>query len=518
MVTQTSHNADEPLGILPQLFVYLSYGMLFLFGYLRDWIDNILFPSKKTKKEGFAPLTNSFEDFFRRRLYSRIIDIFNRPITGAAAGEINVLKYDFKNKRVIDFAHANKSSLGEYNNKLQIINKNINMDKDTGLMKFPEFNNTDYIKCVNFSSYNYLGFGQPGHPICEPNVLKTIDKYGISMCNSPIYGQSDIQKELENKIASFLNVDDSMVFGMGWGVNSTAIPVLVGKGCLIISDSKNHNSIVVGARTSGAVIRTFKHNDPINLENKIRKYIIEGQPRSHRPWKKILIIIEGVYSMEGSVCKLREIIKIKKRYNCYLYLDEAHSIGACGNTGRGVCELTGVDTKDIDILMGTFTKSFGAIGGYIAGKKELINTIRGICATNLFGTGLSPACQKQVLSVLEILDTKDGRNKIKQLHKVSDYIRKTLRRLGFSTLGEKGTAIIPVLIGLPAKFPVVSRELLKRGFACVVVGFPAVPIGTGRIRLCLSSNHTMDQINKFCDTMSKLGDILKLKYVNRILG
>ena len=138
-------------------------------------------------------------------------------------------------------------------------------------------------------------------------------------------------------------------------------------GSLIISDSINHNSIVTGARASGAKIRTFSHDDMEALENIVRRAIIEGQPRKRRPWEKILIIVEGVYSMEGDICDLKEVARIKKKYKCYLYLDEAHSIGAVGSTGRGVCEYAGVDTKDIDILMGTFTKSFGAIGGYIAG-------------------------------------------------------------------------------------------------------------------------------------------------------
>ena len=128
---------------------------------------------------------------------------------------------------------------------------------------------------------------------------------------------------------------------------------------------------MTGARASGAKIKTFPHDDMDALEKIIRRAIIEGQPRTRRPWKKILIIVEGVYSMEGEVCDLASVVEIKKKYKCYLYLDEAHSIGAVGDTGRGVCEYAGVDTTDIDIMMGTFTKSFGAIGGYIAGSYSI---------------------------------------------------------------------------------------------------------------------------------------------------
>merc|ERR1740130_2077843 len=152
-----------------------------------------------------------------------------------------------------------------------------------------------------------------------------------------------------------------MVFGMGFGTNSTGIPALIGKGGLIISDNNNHSSIVAGARSSGAHIKVFQHNDAQNLEAVVRRAIIEGQPRTHRPWSKILIMVEGIYSMEGELCPLASIIAVKKKYNCYLYVDEAHSIGALGKQGGGICEQSGVDPTDVDVLMGTFTKSFGAV-------------------------------------------------------------------------------------------------------------------------------------------------------------
>ena len=208
-------------------------------------------------------------------------------------------------------------------------------------------------------------------------------------------GNTDVHQKLETVVADFVGVEDAMIFGMGWGVKATAIPALVGKGCLIISDSINHNSIVTGARLSGAKIKTFHHDDIAALERTVRNAIIEGQPRTHRPWKKILIIVEGVYSMEGEVCDLAGVVEVKKKYKCYLYLDEAHSIGAVGKTGRGVCEYAGIDPKDIDIMMGTFTKSFGAIGGYIAGLYALFTMFsvgsgnvpgKSDCSENFLGT------------------------------------------------------------------------------------------------------------------------------------
>ncbi|EDL02946.1 serine palmitoyltransferase, long chain base subunit 2, isoform CRA_b, partial [Mus musculus] len=148
------------------------------------------------------------------------------------------------------------------------------------------------------------------------------------------------------------------------------------QGCLILSDELNHASLVLGARLSGATIRIFKHNNMQSLEKLLKDAIVYGQPRTRRPWKKILILVEGIYSMEGSIVRLPEVIALKKKYKAYLYLDEAHSIGALGPSGRGVVDYFGLDPEDVDVMMGTFTKSFGASGGYIGGKKELIDYLR----------------------------------------------------------------------------------------------------------------------------------------------
>jgi len=309
-----------------------------------------------------------------------------------------------------------------------------------------------------------------------------------------------------------------MIFGMGWGVNATAIPALVGKGSLIISDSINHNSIVTGARTSGAKIKTFPHDDMDALESIIRRAIISGQPRTHRPWKKILIIVEGVYSMEGEVCDLSKVVEIKKKYKCYLYLDEAHSIGAVGKTGRGVCEYCGVDTKDIDILMGTFTKSFGAIGGYIAGKKSLVDPVRQICASQMFSAGLSPPCVAQVLAAFEVIMSEEGKERIKRLHDNSDLMRKELSDAGLYVVGDYGSAVIPMLICQPGKIAYTARLLFERGIAVVVVGFPAVPILFSRIRFCVSANHTKEQILDAVKKIKEVAHVTHLYYKRKVLG
>jgi len=184
---------------------------------------------------------------------------------------------------------------------------------------------------------------------------------------------------------------------MGFATNSLLIPSLCGSGTLIISDSENHASIAVGVKSSGSKVCVFNHNDPKSLERIIRDSIVQGQPKKNRAWKKIVIIIEGIYSMEGETCKLKEIVEIKKKYKCFLYVDEAHSIGALGSRGRGICDFTGVNPNEIDILMGTFTKSFGSVGGYIASSKEIISFLR---KKKVFHIFIHKLCQLLVLNKL----------------------------------------------------------------------------------------------------------------------
>ena len=175
-----------------------------------------------------------------------------------------------------------------------------------------------------------------------------------------------------------------------------------GKGVLIISDALNHSSIVEGVRGSGARVQPFAHNDMEHLEAILRRATHFGQPNG-RPWRKIIIMVEGIYSMEGQFCRLREIVALKKKYNAYLYLDEAHSIGAVGPRGRGVTDYLGVPTSEVDVMMGTFTKSFGSVGGYIASSPELIAQLKRHSSGYLYAPAMSVPAVQQALSALEVI-------------------------------------------------------------------------------------------------------------------
>ncbi len=434
----------------------------------------------ESQRPGYAPLVKDFSEFFTRRLYTRSRDCWNRPISGIAGPQFQVLE------RVSD----------DYNKTFRLTGRKV--------------------EAVNFCSYNYLGFAELTSS-CQGDSIRALERYGASTCAPSLsLGYTQVHRELEETTAEFVGKEAAMVFGMGFATNSLGLPALMGKGSLIISDALNHTSIVVGARSSGAKIRVFKHNSPQDLEAVIREAIAEGQPRTHRPWTKIMIVIEGIYSMEGETSSLAEIIAIKKRYKCYLYLDEAHSIGALGRTGRGVVEALGCDTRDVDIMMGTFTKSFGSVGGYIAGDRALINYLRLNSAGTVYADAISVVCAQQALSALRVIMGKDGTTtgvrKIKALRDNSDYMRHRLMEMGFEVLGNEGSPVIPFLIYNPAKISAVSRLCLERGLAIVVVGFPATSVIESRCRLCVSAAHTREDIDFALKVLDEVGDRVGLKY------
>lgn len=474
----------EETPLIIAIFTYLGYGILIVFGHVGDFLrrHNIFYnPSTAEKvQEGFVPLYQSFESFYTRNLYRRIRDCWNRPITTVPGATFEI------------------------------------MDRGTPDCGWTFSYSGKTTKALNMGSYNYLGFAE-NRGRCADESEQATAKYGPGICSTRHeLGNLEIHNELESLVAEFIGVESAITFGMGFATNSMNIPILMERGCLILSDELNHSSLILGARLSGSVIKTFKHNNMEDLEEKLRKYIIDGQPRTHRPWRKILIIVEGVYSMEGSIIKLPEVIALKKKYKAYLYLDEAHSIGALGPRGRGVVDYWGCDPKDVDIMMGTFTKSFGSAGGYIGGTKKLIDHIRLKSHSACYSPSMSPPVAQQIISSMRIImgkvDALQGQNRLGQLAWNSRYFRRRLHEMGFIIYGNVDSPVVPLLIFCPAKIAAFSRECLKRGLATVVVGFPATPIIESRARFCLSGAHTKEMIDRALDIISEVGDLLVLKY------
>lgn len=470
------------------MLIYVAYVVIFLFGAIRELISKFLrlfgySENKFAAPEGYAPILNEVECFFLHRVYQRVRDCFERPIASTPGPWFNVME------RISKDEHFTFEFTG----------------KET--------------KILNLGSYNYLGFAEKNGKVTD-HVAETIKKCGVASGSSRMEsGNLAVIQELEQTVAEFVGKQASIVIGMGFATNSTSIPALCGgKGTLIISDSLNHNSIVNGSRDSGAKILVFKHNDTEDLERVLQSAIIEGQPRTKRPWKKIVIIIEGIYSMEGEIARLPEIIQLKKKYKAYLYVDEAHSIGALGKTGRGVCEHWGIDPSEVDILMGTFTKAFGSVGGYIAGEKALIEYLRHTSYGSIYTTAMSPPCAQQALSALRVVMGRDGTNegakRIRQLHENSNFFREELTKLGFTIFGDNDSPIVPMMLYHVAKVPVISRGLLERKIAVVVVGFPVTPMLLNRVRFCISASHTREDLEYAIKQINEMGDMLLLKNIN----
>ncbi|XP_060068388.1 serine palmitoyltransferase 2-like [Ylistrum balloti] len=474
----------EETPIIAAIYTYFCFGLLVVFGHIRDFLRNIGLEKIKSctepKLPGFVPLYQSWESFYTRNIYRRIRDCWNRPVASGAGAELDVVER-VSNDNGWNFTNTGKT-----------------------------------IRVMNLGSYNYLGFSQNYGP-CADAAEESTRKYGMSFCSSPQQlGYSELHKELDELVAKFVGVEAAFTLPMGFATNSMNMPCLVGKGSLILSDSLNHASLVLGSRLSGATIRTFKHNNMNDLEDKLRTAVIEGQPRTRRPWKKILIVVEGVYSMEGSIIRLPDVIRLKKKYKAYIYLDEAHSIGALGPNGKGVVDYFGLDPRDIDIMMGTFTKSFGAAGGYIGGSKKLVQHLRVNSHAAIYSTSMSPCVTQQVISSMKIVmgldNTLEGKRKIQQLKWNTRYFRHRLHKMGFIIYGNKDSPVVPLLMFMPTKVAAFARMCLDRGLGVVVVGFPATPIIECRARFCVSAAHTKEQLDKALAIINEMGDLLGLKY------
>jgi serine palmitoyltransferase len=336
---------------------YLGYAVLIICGHIRDLLAKIFGQGRYLRQQTpynsdnlkyYAPLLKSWENFYTRRLYHRIQDCFNRPIASSPGANIQVLE------RVSDDGNKTMKLLGT----LRDLDDDKQRNKYASGSAFVEVSEGRVARsCLNLGSYNYLGFADDWKLTCEKDVLGSLQDLPVSnsSCRNE-FGTTKLHREVEGIVARFLGKDDALVLNMGFNTNSTTIPALMGRGDLLISDELNHTSIVNGARASGAAIRIFRHNDTDHLEEILREAIVMGRPRTRRTWNKIMVIVEGIYSMEGEYCDLSNVVRVCKKYGAYVYLDEAHSIGAMGLTGRGCSEYCGVDTADIDIMMGTFTK------------------------------------------------------------------------------------------------------------------------------------------------------------------
>jgi len=354
-------------------------------------------------------------------------------------------------------------------------------------------------KYINFSSYNYLGLC--GHPLISKRAKEAIDLYGTSASASrPVSGERPIHRQLENKLAEMHHTEDAVIFVSGHATNVTTIGYLFGKDDLILHDSLAHNSIIQGALLSGAKRLPFPHNDWSTLDD-----ILE---ENRGNYQRVLIVTEGIYSMDGDIPELDKFIKIKYKHKAFLMVDEAHSLGVLGKNGLGIKEHFGIDSNDIDILMGTLSKTLSACGGYIAGKRVLIENLKFNAPGFVYSVGVSPPVAAAALAALELLEVEPERTQ--RLKYLGQLFYEFANENGLDTGKCQGYAIVPIITGSSILSVKLANNLFKLGINVQPIIYPAVEERAARLRFFLNFSHTEEQIKETIITLRN--ELKKLKY------
>jgi 8-amino-7-oxononanoate synthase len=345
---------------------------------------------------------------------------------------------------------------------------------------------------INFSSYNYLGLS--GDPAISRAAKAAIDRYGTSVSASRLVsGERPIHRELEQELADFLGTEDCLVYIGGHTTNVSTIGHLFGNADLIVCDALSHNSIQIGCQLSGAKILPFPHNDIQALEQILRDH--------RHAYEKVLILVEGVYSTDGDIAPLPPIIELKQRYKAFLMVDEAHSIGVLGSRGRGIGEHFGLNPADVDLWMGTLSKSFSSCGGYIAASKAFVEYLKYTSPGFVYSVGMPPSNAAAALESIKMLRSQPER--IEQLRQRTQLFLTLAQEKGINTGYGHGSPIIPVMIGDPYKAVKLSNALLKRGINVQPMIYPSVAYNEARLRFFLSCTHTEAQIRLTVDILAE---------------
>jgi 8-amino-7-oxononanoate synthase len=349
-------------------------------------------------------------------------------------------------------------------------------------------------RTLSLSSNNYLGLAN--HPTLKKAAAQAIEELGCGAGASRlISGSMVVHEELETRLAQFKKTEAALVFPTGYHANLGTLSALMGQGDIIFSDARNHASIIDGCRLSGASVKVFRHSDMDHLKKLLKEY---------KAYRHRLIVVDTVFSMDGDIAPLSDIVELAKTHNAWVMVDEAHATGVFGPTGAGIVEELGL-SQDIDIQMGTLGKALGCIGAYVAGNSDLIEWLTNRSRSFIYTTALLPSAAATALAALELVQ-KEPIRRI-QLMGNASLLRNELSQLGFD-LGKCSSQILPILIGSEKTTLSLQEELFNRGVWGQAVRPPTIPMGTSRIRLTPMATHTESQLKQVITAFSESGRAL----------
>jgi 8-amino-7-oxononanoate synthase len=347
-------------------------------------------------------------------------------------------------------------------------------------------------ECINFASYNYLDYS--GDPRVNQAAVEAVERYGTSVSASrAVSGERPIHQTLEQALADAYGVDDAVVFVSGHATNVSTLGYLLGPGDLVLHDEYIHNSSLVGAQLSGAKRMSFRHNDTASLEALLSRH--------RNQFERVLIVIEGLYSMDGDTPDLAQFIALKYRYDAWLMVDEAHSFGVLGEHGHGLHEHLGIAPQEVDIWMGTLSKTLSGCGGYIAGSKALVEMLRYFSPGFLYSVGMPAQVAAPALKVLQLMPQE--KHRVARLHAISSYFLDGAKARGMNTGESIGVAVVPVIVGSSPLATRLCQMLFEQGINVQPIVHPAVPENSARLRFFLSCEHTHAQVDQTLDLLQQ---------------
>ena len=356
-------------------------------------------------------------------------------------------------------------------------------------------------KVIVLCSNNYLGLTT--HPKLREAAIQATKTHGVgSGAVRPISGTMDLHMELERRLARFKNAEASLTYPTGFMANSGLIPQLAGGGDLIISDQLNHGSIIDGVRLTRADRGIYRHNDMEDLNR------VLDEAEKHDPeYRRILVITDGVFSMDGDIANLGDIAKLSEEHGAMVYVDDAHGEGVLGEEGRGIVSHFKLDHKRVHVEMGTFSKAYGTIGGHISGSLDLVRFAWNKSRTWLLSSSQPPSVAAATIAAIDVLETEPQH--VKNLWKNTNYFKKAVQDLGFNT-GKSQTPIIPIIVGESSKAKTLSDKLYERGIFVVPIVYPMVARDLARIRVQMHAKLTSEELNNVIEEIEDIGKELEI--------